>query len=219
MRSLANTPAVSFEAANATKFLFCCVRHGLEWSDFKKPKNPNFSPLFDFQQLPHKMSPSCGLLHSWGFVFISPGSAARPENPQTAGCCSCAPSVLRGPSSFADTLLLRDCPHHSQPTEPRIPVPALLGSQSVFQRLRDSWQAGPFVPECQRWSQTDTQALPESLPVVLSGLDSIPLKGSPLPCQQKCPGWDFIRSRGLNFHFYGIRSRKYSRPYRRSFSK
>ena len=118
MRSLANTPAVSFEAANATKILFCCVRKGLEWSDFKKPETPNFSPLFGFQQLPHKMSPSCGLLHSWGCVFIWPGSAARPENPQTAGCCSCAPSVLRGPSSFADTLLLRGYPRmDNQPTD------------------------------------------------------------------------------------------------------
>ena len=91
MHSLANSPAVSFEAANATKFLFCCVRHGLEWSDFKKPEIPNFSPLFDFQRLSHKMSPSYGLLHGWGFVFISPDSAVRPENPQTAACCSCVP--------------------------------------------------------------------------------------------------------------------------------
>ena len=188
MHSLANSPADSFETSNATKFLFCCVRHGLEWSDFKKPKIPNFSPLFDFQRLSHKMSPSYGLLHGWGFVFIWPGSAARPENLQTAGCCSCAPSVLRGPSSFAGTLLPRGCPRRSRPAELHTPESALSGLQSASQRLRDSWQAGPSVPECQRWSQTDTQALPDSLPEVLSGLDSIPLKGSPLPCQQKCPG-------------------------------
>ena len=46
-----------------------------------------------------------------------------------------------------------------------------------------------------------------------------PERAGPLPRRQEGPGWDFIRSRGLNFHFYGIRSRKYSRPYRRSFSK
>ena len=101
-----------------TKKLFCCVRQGRDSGDFRKPEIPNFSPLFDFQRLSHKMSPSCGLLHSWGFVFIWPGSAAQPENPQTAGCCSCAPSVLRGPSSFADTLLLRGYPRmDNQPTD------------------------------------------------------------------------------------------------------
>ena len=191
MRSLANSPADSFETSNATKFLFCCVRHGLEWSDFKQPEIPHFSPLFDFQRLSHKMSPSYGLLHGWGFVFISPDSAVRPENPQTAACCSCVPSVSRDPSSFAGTLLPRGCPRRSRPAELHTPESALSGLQSASQRLRCPWQAGPFVPECQRWSQTDTQALPESQPVVPSGLDSIPLKGSPLPCQQKCPGWGY----------------------------
>lgn len=71
MRSLANSPADSFEALNATKFLFCCVRQGPKRTDFKKPKIPNFSPLFEFQRLSHKMSPSYGLLHGWGFCYSS----------------------------------------------------------------------------------------------------------------------------------------------------
>ena len=83
MRSLANTPAISFETANATKFLFCCVRRGLEWADFRKPEIPNFSPLFGFQRLSHKMSPSCGLLHGWGvrlYLARFSGSARESAN-------------------------------------------------------------------------------------------------------------------------------------------
>ena len=185
MRSLANTPAVSFEAANATKFLFCCVRQGRDSGDFRKPEISNFSPLFDFQRLSHKMSPSCGLFHGWGFVFIWPGSAARPENPQTAGCCSCAPSVLRGPSSFADTLLLRGYPRmDNQPTD-----------SAQNRQLVQFFRHAVFADDAAFWLALSeilsAQSFCQSPPPPLNGQ-------GPCPADKKATA-GVIRSRGANF--------------------
>ena len=123
------------------------------------------------------MSPSCGLLHSWGFVFIWPGSAARPENPQTAGCCSCAPSVLRGPSSFADTLLLRGYPRmDNQPTDSaqnRQLVPFFR--HAAFADMRHSGlRSQRFYPL--RVSANRRQP---------------PERAGPLPRRQEGPGWGY----------------------------
>ena len=46
-----------------------------------------------------------------------------------------------------------------------------------------------------------------------------PERAGPLPRRQEGPGWGLSAAGAQISHFYGIRSRKYSRPYRRSYSK
>ncbi len=134
------------------------------------------------------MSPSCGLLHGWGFVFIWPGSAARPENPQTAGCCSCAPSVLRGPSSFASTLLLRGYPRmDNQPTD-----------SAQNRQLVQFFRHAAFADDAAFWLALSeilsAQSFCQSPPPP-------PERAGPLPRRQEGPGWGLSAAGAQIFTF------------------
>lgn len=157
------------------------------------------------------MFPSCGLFHSWGVIFISPDSVVRPENPQTAGCCSFTPSrpeaplghspILLGVSTILSRLHLQQL--RSAPKESCITQNSLAGLSSVncVSRIPGQPVQNSMIRTHERLAELVRFQTPER---------AVPA----LPTKRPRPG--FCPQPGHKFHFYGIKTRKYSRPCRRS---